>query len=390
MYKKIYLRLFKKKLIKNYKEFCAHKRGHALLYFKTDPMMVKSLAAKYVHTNLWEVLEISKILNKLGYWVDVLDRDISAADLKKIEDKYDIFIGLGAGNSGKFFSDISAKLTKAVKIFYACGPEPEESNRLIFERYEYFNKRHPGNKAAVRRLITKVNMAAAIKNTDVIFCIGNDFSIGTYAKFNKPIYRINPSTSPNIKTGIEDIMLKNKNKFLYFGGNGNIVKGLDLAVEVFSGLPELDLYACSPREEDFDEIYKDLLERSKNIHFMGFIDVAGKKFNDLTKECGFVLLPSCSEGIATSVVTCIRKGLVPVVTKESGIDLSDFGFLIESIDIEKLKEFIVKVSNISDEDFKNRVLKTYSDSFKYTQAKFSEMFELALIDVILKNKQLNK
>lgn len=374
--------IFKKKLVKNYNEFCQEKIGHALLYYKTESLAIKSLANKYIHTNNWEVLEIVKILNKLGYWVDILDRDINIRDVNKIEDKYDIFIGLGAGDSGKYFADIAEKFKKAIKIFYACGPEPEESNRLIVKRYDYFYKRNPGKELRIRRTIDKVDVPKALKNTEIIFCIGNDFSINTYKKFEKPIFRINPSTSPKISTSINDLTEKDQRKFLYFGGNGNVVKGLDILIEAFKDLSKLELFICAPKEDDFDEIYKEILSNSKNIHLVGFIPVAGKRFNELTGKCGYVILPSCAEGIATSGVNCMRKGLVPIATYEAGIDLKDFGFLIKDLDIEKFKNQLKEISEISKEEFSKRVSKTYYESFNYTQAKFSEMFEKSLIEVI--------
>ena len=157
--------LLKRKIIKDYRKDCHKKLGHVLLYYKTSPF-VFSFFDQYTHTNNWEVLAIVKILNKLGFWVDVLDRDIDLADVKKIEDKYDLFIGLGAGNSGKYFANLAGKLTKAKKIFYAAGPEPELSNQLVLDRYKYFKIRHPGSDVKLRRMITEVDIEKAMANTE--------------------------------------------------------------------------------------------------------------------------------------------------------------------------------------------------------------------------------
>ena len=73
--------LLKRKIIKDYRKDCHKKLGHVLLYYKTSPF-VFSFFDQYTHTNNWEVLAIVKILNKLGFWVDVLDRDIDLADVK--------------------------------------------------------------------------------------------------------------------------------------------------------------------------------------------------------------------------------------------------------------------------------------------------------------------
>jgi glycosyltransferase involved in cell wall biosynthesis len=190
---------------------------------------------------------------------------------------------------------------------------------------------------------------------------------------------------------MDSLCSRDQGKFLYFGGNGNIVKGLDLVIEAFSELPEVELYICAPKnEEDFNAAYQDILARSKNIHFLGFIKVGGDTFNRVTSECGYVIFPSCSEGTASSVVTCMRRGLIPIVTYESGIDLDDFGYLIEDIHIEALKSRIKNISKEHRKDFNSRSIKTYFNSFNYTQAKFSEIFEKAIIHVLTNKKDLHK
>lgn len=386
IFKKIYYRLTKKKIIFNYKKFCSKRYGHALLYYKINPLIDEISANKYeFHSNNWQVLEIVKILNKLGYWVDIIDRavDINKLKLKK---KYNLFIGIGAGNSGKYYSYIASRLSNSIRIFYAAGPEPKVSNSLIKKRYEYFSRRHKGTSLKLRRNIDKVNINDAMKFTDYIFCIGNKFSINTYKKFKKKIYNINPSTSPDLHFNLNNLNKRDPKKFLYFGGNGNIVKGLDILIEVFAQLKDLKFYICAPYEEDFYMYFKKNLHKCKNIHWLGFTKVTSEKFKELTSECGYIILPSCSEGVATSVATCMRKGLVPIVTYETGIDLDDFGFKITNLNIENLKKKIRSISKISTKELNERSIKSYLSSFKYTQSSFSKSFENAMIDLLYLNK----
>lgn len=371
MLRRIIHKIFRRKFVRNYHKHCVRKIGHALLYYKTDPLVFKSTARDTSHTNHWEIVEIVRILNKLGYWVDVIDRTANLSDIQKnIKDKYDIFIGLGAGNSGRYYPEVASKTSSALKVLYATGSETELSKALMLKRYDYFYKRYPGTNVKVRRVIRNVDINKVMSYTDVIFSIGNEFSAGSYRKFGKPIFRINPSSSPNLRANIFQLQQRNPRKFVYFGGNGNIVKGLDLAIEAFSQIPELELYICAPKEPDFDNVYSDVIARSKNIHFLGFIEVGGSVFNKLVSKCGYVILPSSSEGIATSVTTCMRCGLVPVVTRECGIDVGDFGHIIGDVEVGKLADQIKKISKVSLDELYERSVKTYLDSFKYTQAGF--------------------
>lgn len=119
----------------------------ALLYYKTDPFWNKS-AEKYTHSNNWEILEMCRILNTKFFIVDVIDRNVNNF---VPEDKYELFIGLGSGNSGKHFARYAKVLTKATKVLYATGADPALSNELILERYEDFYKR-TGIKAPPMRM----------------------------------------------------------------------------------------------------------------------------------------------------------------------------------------------------------------------------------------------
>jgi hypothetical protein len=392
MINRIIQKLFRPKFISNYKRYCAGpKQGHALLYYKTDAFVFKSLAKNYKHTNFWEVIEMAKILNKLGFWVDVADRTITLNEIKNIKDKYDIFIGIGAGDSGKYYPEISKRVPSAVRVFYALGPEPTLSNELQKKQYDYFIKRHPESKFEMRRMIHHVDMVESMKHTDAILTNGNNFVQDGYKKFNKKIYRIWLSSHPNLKSDVRQLTSRSQTKFLYFGGNGNIIKGLDLTVEAFSGLPNLELYICAPRDEDeFNVVYDPIFQKVKNIHHLGFIQVAGNLYNEIMGKCGYIIFPSSSESVATSVTTCMRSGLVPVVTKETGIDLGDFGHLINNIEIDKLRQQIIEISKEPRDDFVSRSLSTYIESFKYTQDNFSVTFEKAALEILNDFKKLSK
>lgn len=372
----------KKNLILNYCKDCAEVKHRALLYYKTDPF-TKGYKDDYSHTNNWEITQIVKILNKQGFAVDIVDRSIEPDFCP--EDKYDLFIGNAAGNSGRFYLKYAKNLKKAVKVFYAAGPNPDISNHLIEERYKFFYQRHPevNQELQMRRTIdagSQIN--DMMDNTDYIFCIGNEFSFSTYEQFNKKIFRIFPSSHPGLSLNINDLKSKNPKSFLYLGGSGNIVKGLDLLIEAFSELPDLDLYICAPNEAEFQEFYKDHFRKYKNIHFIGFIKIGQPEFLNIIKTIPFIISPSCSEGTATSVTTCMRCGLIPIVTKESGIDIGDFGFSIDDLRINSIKEQISKISQLLPDELEDRIFKTYKESDKYTQSGFSQSFESALLNIM--------
>ncbi len=386
IFKKGLRKLFRKKIIRNFNKYCLTKQGHALLYYKTDFFTLNGVLEDRSHTNEWESYEIARVFNYLGFWVDIVGTTVSKKDIDSLENKYDVFFGIGAGDSGKYFIDIAKKLTDAKKILYALGPEPDLSNKITKARHDLFLRRHPGAEVIVRRLIKEVEIDETMKYVDSIVTNCNKWGMEGYKKFNKPIERIWLSSFPTLRSSFYDILNKDQKKFLYFGGNGNITKGLDLVIEAFSKTPDLELYIGAPKtEEDFNRVINPILENSPNIHFIGFMDVKSKQFKDISSKSAYVILPSSSEGCATSVTTCMRKALIPIVTKEAGVDVGDFGYLIESIDIEEIIKQIRIISELDRNQFISKSISSYIESQKYTRSNFSNALEVALFN-ILNNK----
>jgi glycosyltransferase involved in cell wall biosynthesis len=387
--RRLIYKIFRPRVIWGYRKHCTGNTvNKALLYYKTDAFVFGQLAKKYGHTNFWESLQIARILNLHGFSVDIVDRTANI-DTLNLKNDYGLFIGIGAGDSGQNYVSISQRVPSAIRVLYALGPEPSLSNKLTEERYSYFKERHPGTRIVKRRIVNKIDMNESIKHTDAIITTGNEFVVSSYEKFGKKVYSINLSTHPILNFDVSELAGRSQNCFLYFGGNGNIVKGLDLVIEVFSQLPELQLFICAPEDEtEFNAVYDTIIKNSRNIHFLGFIDVGGRVFNRVTSLCGYVILPSCSEAAATSVTTCMRRGLIPVVTRQVGLNIGNFGHLLESIEVEKLKKQIITISTESKDIFIKRILDTYTESFMYTQDGFISTFERALADVL--NENINK
>ncbi|MCG8455634.1 MAG: glycosyltransferase, partial [Holophagales bacterium] len=112
-------------------------------------------------------------------------------------------------------------------------------------------------------------------------------------------------------------------RFLWFGSGGLVHKGLDLVLEAFAGLPELELVVCGPvrRERDFEREYFRELYHTPNIHTHGWIDTRPDAFLPVVGRCLGLIYPSCSEGGGGSVLTCMHAGLVPIVNREVSVDL---------------------------------------------------------------------
>lgn len=354
--------------------------GRVLLYYKTDPLFSEKLRATYRHTNDSEIVEIIRIFHQLGFSVDVVDRDASWSDIKPLlKNTYTVYLANAAGNSAPLHVDISREINAQCKIYYAAGPEPGYSNELVHRRHAEFDER-TGTTCVRRRILRDSNFDARLLGMDAIFYMGNEFSASTFRRASTiPMFRLLPSTSPLLAMDIGMLKMKSAKSFLYLGGNGLICKGLDLVLEAFDGLSHLTLDVCGPENEtDFWEYYRPLMERNPQIKFHGFVDVTGPDFKNITSRAAFNIFPSCSEGCATSVVTAMRRGVIPVVTRESGVDVGAFGHELQDATIEGIRDIVMKLSETPQVDLKRRILDTYLESSRYSMDGFKESMLRAL------------
>jgi hypothetical protein len=113
---------------------------------------------------------------------------------------------------------------------------------------------------------------------------------------------------------------------------GLLHKGLDLLLDIFATRPDIYLHICgaSENEKDFFSYYRSLLLKSPNIINHGFVNIKSEEFKDIMNRCAFVISPSVSEGGSPAILNTIASGgLIPIITESSGLDIADFGVIIE-------------------------------------------------------------
>ena len=377
------LRVLKRNVIPQISS-CGKLPSRALVYFKTDPLFSRRLRDAYVHTNNAEIMAMIDVLNRFGFSVDLVDRDADWSQIKPLmSSNYDLYLGNAAGNSAPHHDRINSEIRAKHRIFFAAGPEPTVSNLLVAKRHEYFNSRTRAD-CVVRRLVKGEGLDLRFRNMDAIFYVGNEFSRETYSSHGLPMHRIFPSTSPKITFDLSAIEEKRSNRFLYFGGNGLICKGLDLVLEAFDRLEGVELDICAPSSEaDFWTYYAPLLRRNSHIRFHGFVQTGGSAFNRMTAAAAFQIFPGSAEGCATSVVTCMRRGVIPVTTRESGVDIGDFGVNITDSTVGGLRRMIGGLRSMGLPELRERAFDTYCASMNYTLETFRNSFEAALLKTLI-------
>ncbi len=343
LFKKIVIKIFiEDRLLRNVTKRNSTIR-RALVCYTVWPFYLKRSG----HTNIQEMHRIVSAFDRLGFCVDVAHYT-SAGKINYSQ--YDVIFGFGEPFERSFY--INA--IDITRVYYGTGAHAIHQNIAEVMRVSGFNQNYKSNILPKRLVPWFWTMSTTF--SDFLIILGNAWTASTYR-----IYTDKPVISLNATSLVSEMKVKElssidecKTGYLWFGSSGLIHKGLDLCLEYFSKRPDLVLHVCGPKEEGFDLIVEPFLTRN-NIFYHGFVDVNSSEFVDITDKCLFGILPSCSEGQSTSLLTLMAKGLIPVGTIFTGIDIDKYGYVIESLSVHALEQTVVRIESIS-----NAVLKRKS------------------------------
>lgn len=351
------------------------KLGEAVVLHKTAPLRLRTLRRFDRHSNYQELLNVVGALRNLGFAVTVVDRSCQPNELPK--QRFDVVFGLAAGNSGRLLPDLYERSPGAVKIAYCAGPEPRWSNNAIRLRYRhaYASRARLPPEQMMRTIDVEVT-DQTISISDALVVHGNQHTIKTYTDVwpEKPIFRLSgialgSSSSFLRKSGFE-------RKFLAVGGGGAIVKGVDLLVDAAKAFPDTKFGYCGELDSDFNDLVGRETALLKNWSEYGFVVAKSKRFAEIASSHTFGILPSCSEGMATSVLTMMAHGLIPVVTEECGVDIGNFGFQIPVN--RPLEDTVRMLKDLPDRQVEDRRAKSFAAGSTYT----AEAHRNSLVEIL--------
>lgn len=282
---------------------------NCLLLYVLEPFKNGNISNN--HQNQWQVRELARIVGEFGINVDVARYDAKGLKLQKM---YDLIIDVHPGLNNCYEQNMNIGCRK---VAYITGSNPVFSNQAEEERLESLCVRR-GKRLKERRYappFIKKNM----ETFDAIFFLGNHQNLETYNKYNlKRVFFIHNTGVCNFET--YDYSMKSSQNFLFLASGGQVHKGLDLLLDVFVENKDINLFVCSnfKFEWDFCKLYRKELFHSSNIYPVGFINIESNKFKEICQKCSYVVLPSCSEANAGSVLTGMAAGLIPIVSRECG------------------------------------------------------------------------
>ncbi len=324
------------------------------------------------HQSHWQVQAIAKVLDELGYRVDVVNYGANY----QLKRNYDLVIDIHPTVDKPYWKFLT---TGARKIIFFTGSFPDYQNDAERRRLLALKKRR-GVQLQPRRQVEPIN-TTMINRFDAVLLIGNTQTQRTFPPLSVPFFLI-PNTVDSSLFPLAKLR-KDPKHFLFFGSGGQVHKGLDLVLEVFRDHPELTLTVCSPfaQEEDFAAAYHTELYETENIHPLGFVDPHSPAFKSIAARCAWMIYPSASEGMAGSVLTAMSAGIVPIVSKESGI--SSGGKVLSSISIEEIEKIVVQMSKFPQmklEKQRNTMMQGLETT--YSQQAFSSSLRAALKELL--------
>lgn len=338
-----------------------------LLSYLTIPFLNNHTRQMKYHTNVWECKEIANILLIAGFNVDVIHFQNAKFKPKK---EYHAII------------DIHSNLERlqkylpngCIKILHATG------SFWLFQNYQEHLRLY---NLYIRKEIALKPIRTVLKSDakdicDIATIIGNDATVKSFGNMGKKFVKIPASELISYNWDESKDFEKCRKNFLWLGSEGFVHKGLDLVIEAFCILHDFHLDICGPIdiEPEFKKAFQKELYEVNNIKTWGTVDVSSEMFRKIIKDTIGIIYPSCSEGTAGSVIVGMHAGLIPLISKESGVDIDEnAGIVLSDCSVVEICRKVQEVSNMKKEQLKKMSYLTWvSARGKYTKKLFSEKY----------------
>jgi glycosyltransferase involved in cell wall biosynthesis len=308
-----------------------------------DPALVR-------HTNFWMSARMAQIFLDFGYAVDV----ISHRNTTFVPHRHYAVVVDVRRLLERIAPALDARCLKIAHLDTAhmLYQDAAEARRLLM-----LQRRRGVTLAPLRFEVPN----RALDHADCGLTTGNQWTIESYAYANKPIYRL-PLPSPlDLPWDDEKDFEACRRRFLWFNTQGLVHKGLDLALEAFSDLPDYQLVVCGPIQDEraFVEVYRKELYDLPNIETVGWVRVTSPEFTRVAARCVAVVSTSCSEGGSGSTINCMHAGLIPVTTLEASVDVEDFGVMTTGDRPEDVRDAVTTLASRPASELRERARRAW-------------------------------
>jgi glycosyltransferase involved in cell wall biosynthesis len=291
------------------------KRGHVLFSYIVDPLLApRDAPVDHSHTHFWESRQMVWTLVDAGYAVDAVHWT-NQRFVPRLA--YDVVLDVRT-NLERW---VGHQPSSTLRLFHCDTAHWAFNNQAQAQRLADLAERRGIVLAAHRQIPPN----RGIELADHATYLGNAFTRSTYQPWGTPMTRIPVSVPRRYDWPQGKDFASVRRRFVWFGSGGLVHKGLDLVLEAFAGMPDLELVVMGPirRERDFARAFRRELYELPNVETVDWVDVAAPRFLEICRRGLGLVYPSCSEGGGSSALTCLHAGLVPILTREASVDLED-------------------------------------------------------------------
>jgi hypothetical protein len=296
-------------------------RGRALIARRLDGFLQPDMPHLNSHNQYGEAVAMAETLLERGFAVDVIAH---TRQRPLVDCGYDLFIA-----SRINFEAIAAGLSpRCIRVVYLDTMHWAANNHASLGRSLEVQR---ARGITPERHIT-IEPNRAIETADYGIMFGTEAAYATFAFAGKTIFQIpNPGLTPFPFPADKDFDACRR-RFIWLGSRGLAHKGLGRTLEAFAGMPEMELSVCGPlgAEPHFARAYRAELALP-NVRVHGWVDLTGPDFAALAGSALGIVYPSCAEAQAGAVTNAMHAGLIPVVSRETTIDVDPFGVLLPDI-----------------------------------------------------------
>jgi glycosyltransferase involved in cell wall biosynthesis len=355
-------------------------KGNVLLSYMVAPFLRDDKQYLNRHAAQWECKQIAQTFLDVGYSVDAIYHQNNRFLPEK---DYAFFVDVHEN-----LERIGPQLNEdCVKILHLTWSHWMFHNYAEYKRHLDLQRR----RGITLRPARQLNPVRAIEYADCATIIGNDFTMSTYGYVGKPMYRVPVSSIATYPFPVHRDLETSRKNFIWLGGYGSVHKGLDLVLDAFTAMPDYHLFICGyvEREKEFMKAYERELYHLPNIHLKGWTDVTGPEFRALTDQCIGLLHPSCAEGQAGSVINGLHSGLIPVVSRESGVDVDEFGIMLSNCSVEEIRDTVCFLSSLPSAKLEIMARKGWEYArTNHTRERFAHAYRSAIDDIMSKRQKV--
>lgn len=286
------------------------------------------------HANVLTARMIAEALVARGYSVDIVHWSDPDAELRE---PYDLVVCLASANVR-----LLRRVSSLAPVIYFAASQYLPAQRRAWRtrvRRVYLRRRAYITRSVLHE--RPVNFPGGI----ALIVKGNQVTADTFSPLGLPVFPIDnialPFPPPDLHS---KPFAEARLNFLWLGSSPLLLKGLDLVLEAFAALPDLHLWVCgpidAPAEAKFRQAYHRELFSLPNIHALGWVNLRSPEFTQLANRCAYLVYPSCSEGQSGAVLNAMAHGIIPIVSRDSGIDTDDFGVTLPDTRVSTIRRTV--------------------------------------------------